>query len=117
MKKGSLPPQLWQSWAVRRLLDVIPGYLDDLQHRANAAVQADVARAAFTATYQEGNAPAETVLTQIERETAEVRSFLQAATKYNQSIAEYVLLVAPPGIDAATLSGALVIPDPAGKPF
>jgi hypothetical protein len=110
LKQASLAPQLSQSWAVRRLVDVIPGYLDDLQHRASAAVQADVARAAFTAAYQEGNAPIETLLSQIEKETAEVRSFLQAATKYNQSIAEYVLLVAPPSIDAETLSRALVVP-------
>jgi hypothetical protein len=120
LKQGSLPTQLSQSWTVRRLVDVIPGYLDDLQQRATAVVQADVARAAFTAAYQEGNAPIETVLSQIEKETAEVRSFLQAATKYNQSIAEYVLLVAPPSIDAETLSRALVIPraePPASKPF
>ena len=109
-----------QSWAVRRLLEVIPGYLDDLQHRAHATVQADVTRAAFTTTYQEGNVPVETVLTQIEKETAEVRAFLQAGTKYNQSIAEYVLLVAPATIDAETLSRALVIPRaqaPASKPL
>jgi hypothetical protein len=120
LKKGSLPPQMAQSWAVRRLLEVVPGYLDDLQHRAHATVQADVARAAFTTTYQEGNAPVETVLSQIEKETAEVRAFLQAGTKYNQSIAEYVLLVAPPTIDAETLSRALVIPraePPAKKPL
>jgi hypothetical protein len=120
LKNGSLSPQLSQSWDVRRLLDVIPGYLDDLQHRAQAAVQADVARAAFTAAYQDGNAPIDSILTQIERETAEVRSFLQTDTKYNQSIAEYVLRVAPPSIDAETLSRALVIPRaeaPASKPF
>ncbi len=120
LKKGSLPPQLSQAWDVRRLVDVIPGYLDDLQHRAQAAVQADVARAAFTAAYQDGNASIESILTQIEKETAEVRSFLETATKYNQSIAEYVLRVAPPSIDAETLSRALVIPRteaPAGKPF
>ena len=120
LKKGSLPPQMAQSWAVRRLLEVVPGYLDDLQHRAHATVQADVARAAFTTTYQEGNVPVETVLSQIEKETAEVRAFLQAGTKYNQSIAEYVLLVAPPTIDAETLSRALVIPRaqaPASKPL
>jgi hypothetical protein len=116
LKQASLSPQLAQSWAVRRLLDVIPAYLDDLQHRANAVVQADVARAAFTAAYQDGNAPIETLLSQIEKETAEVRSFLQAATKYNQSIAEYVLAVASPSIDAETLSRALVIPR-ASKPF
>ncbi len=119
LKQGSLSPQVSQSWPVRRLVDVIPGYLNDLQQRATAAVQADVARAAFTATYQEGNAAVETVLTQIEKETAEVRSFLQTATRYNQSIADYVLLVAPPSIDAERLSRALVIPrtQPAAKPF
>ncbi len=120
LKKGSLSPQLLQAWDVRRLVDVIPGYRDDLQHRAQAAAQADVARAAFTATYQDGNAPIETLLSQIEKETAEIRSLLQVATKYNQSIAEYVLRVAPPSIDAETLSRALVIPRseaPASKPF
>lgn len=110
LKQASLSPQLSQSWAVRRLVDVVPGYLDDVQHRASAAVQADVARAASAAAYQDGGATVETLLGQIERETTEVRSFLQAVTKYNQSIAEYVLLVVSPSIDADTLSRALVIP-------
>jgi hypothetical protein len=110
LKQASLPPQLAQSIAVRRLVEIIPGYLDNLQHRASAAVQADVARAASAAAYQDGNASVETLLGQIEKETAEVRSFLQVATKYNQSLAEYVLTVAPPSIDAETLSRALVIP-------
>jgi len=109
LKLEAQPPELVESWPLRRLAATIPVLAAGLEDRATAVVRADAARAQATAAYQAGAAPLDPVLTAIDRQTTETLAFLAALTDYNRAIADYVLTVLPPSVSADQLVKTLVI--------
>jgi hypothetical protein len=105
----SQPPQVVQSWQVRRLAAAIPAYGTSLQEVASSVVSADGARARAVEKYAAGESPIDEVLRQIVTQTRQTFDFLRALTDYNRSIAQYALAVLPPDASAARVASALVV--------
>ncbi len=105
----SQPPQVVQSWPVRRLVAAIPAYGTSLQEVASSVVAADSARAKAVEKYAAGNSPIEEVLEEIVLQTRQTFDFLQTLTDYNRSIAQYALAVLPPDASATRIASALVV--------
>jgi hypothetical protein len=96
---------LAESWRFRRLEAAIPRAFDTLGTRATVIVQADALRAESAAA----SPRAADWVRHTRQQTRQTRAFLDALTEYNELIAEYVLLVLPEEVDAATLVESLVL--------
>lgn len=103
------PPQLVAALPVKRLAATVPALSANVQDRADAVVQADVARVEAAAAYQTGRQTLDYALTAINLQTAETRAFLATVTEYNGAIASYVLTITPPTVPGDKLVEALVV--------
>lgn len=105
----SQPPQLANTWAIRRLAAAVSARYACVQEQATAVVAADLARAEATAAYLRGNGRVEVVLAAIEAYTRQTQAFLETVAQYNQAIADYALAVVPPTITGDQLLRTLVV--------
>jgi hypothetical protein len=103
-----LPRELRDSAPVRRLAVAVPALHADLLRQANAILAADQSRAAATAAYRSQGRSIEPLLASLQLETLQTLSFLDTLTAYNRLMAEYALVVLPPGIAAENLVQTLV---------
>lgn len=105
LNEDKVPGRLAESWRFRRLEAAIPRAFDTLGTRATVVVQADALRAESAAA----GPRAGDWVRHTRQQTEQTRAFLDALTEYNEFIAEYVLLVLPGEVDAATLVESLVL--------
>ena len=109
LKLDAQPPELVETWAVKRLAATIPARSMSVQHHAAAVIEADSARAAVAAAYAEGTRPVDDVLMSIDRQTTETLAFLATLSEYNKSIGEYALTVLPATVPGDRLVETLVV--------
>jgi hypothetical protein len=103
----SQPPEVVQSWSIRRLAATIPLLYKTLEHRAAAVVQADGLRAKYTERYSKGEIASDLVLDAINRQSDETLAFLATLTDYNQAIAQFAVGVLPANLSNDTLLAVL----------
>jgi hypothetical protein len=109
LKEQSQPRGIVQSWAVQRLIAIVPRLTETIMSRATAVVTADSARAAATDNYRANRAGIDAVLAAIAGQTDETTALLRCVTDYNAAIAEYSLTVLPLGYPADKLAASLVM--------
>jgi len=108
LKADGMSADLARLPEVRRGLALIPGQAENVQRLARAVIEADLHRAARTAIYESGGGSLAEVLQAVQMQSDRTRDFLAALTEYNQSIARYVLAVAPPSTRVEVLAASLV---------
>jgi len=108
-KLDDQPPEVAESWTVRRRAAVLPGLGEAVRQRATAVVEADAARAAAADRLVTTGPSPDALLKSIRRQADATSAFLQTLTAYNRAIAAYALSVLPPEVPADTLVAALVV--------
>jgi hypothetical protein len=103
------PPNVVQSWPVRRLAATVPELGESVRQHATAVVEADAARSDAAEKYRLGAATISQTLESIAAQSEQTMAFVNSLTAYNRAIAEYALTVLPPGTPADKLVAALVI--------
>jgi hypothetical protein len=105
----SQPPQIVESWALKRLATLIPTLNRSLKDRAVAVVEADSRRAETVYAYQNQSLGFDRVLAAVDQQTQECLEFLNVLAAYNQSIADYVTAVVPKSLPEEQLVATLVV--------
>ncbi len=108
LKLERQPPNLAESWPVRRLAATMPGLGENVQERAAAVVDADAARVAAIDKYAVGVATIDQAIEGVGEQTEQTSAFLDAVAAYNSAIAEYATTVLPPGTPPSKFVTALV---------
>ena len=109
LKLEDQPETLRQQWEFRRAASAVPTLGESVWDYARAVVEADIARAGAMASFQAGSLDPDILLETIGGQTRQSLAFLETLTEYNAAIAEYVLVVAPPGTPTKRLSRTLVL--------
>ncbi len=109
LQLDSQPPEVANTWAIRRLAAGVSAQYACVQRQAAAVVTADLARAEATAAYLRGTGRIEEVLAAIDACTRQTQTFLETVAQYNRAIADYALAVVPPTLAGEQLLRTLVV--------
>jgi hypothetical protein len=103
------PRTINEAHRIAQLSDAVADLHALLEDRSEAVTRADVARNELAGQYQQGKQPLESVLSGVARQADETRRFLEALTRYNGAIADYVLAVTPTTVPVPQLAAAMVV--------